>query len=122
MFNFLGKLLDRNEKEISRYRKIVDVINSHEAAAKKLKAGDLPAARLPDGQGRQDFAKKTAEFKERLSRGQTLDDLLPETFALVREAAHRTIGQRHFDVQMMAAITLHTGKVAEQKTGEGKTP
>ena len=121
MFNFLGKLLDSNEKEISRYRKIVDVINSHEAAAKKLKAGDLPAARLPDGQGRQDFAKKTAEFKERLSRGQTLDDLLPETFALVREAAHRTIGQRHFDVQMMAAITLHTGKVAEQKTGEGKT-
>ena len=61
MFNFLGKLLDSNEKEISRYRKIVDVINSHEAAAKKLKAGDLPAARPPDGQGRQGFSQQNTE-------------------------------------------------------------
>jgi len=107
MFNFLGKLLDSNEKEISRLAKIVDLINSHELAMAKLKPTD--------------FVKKTAEFKERLSHGQTLDDILPEAFALVREASKRTIGQRHFDVQMMAAITLHNGKVAEQKTGEGKT-
>lgn len=107
MFNFLGKLLDSNEKEISRMTKIVDVITSHEPEMQKLKE--------------QNFVKKTAEFKERLVKGQTLDAILPEAFALVREAAHRTIGQRHFDVQMIAAITLHNGKVAEQKTGEGKT-
>ncbi len=107
MFHFLGKLLDSNEKEVSRYRKIVAIINSHESEMKKLKESG--------------FAKKTAEFKERLASGQTLDDILPEAFALVREAAHRAIGQRHFDVQIMAAIALHNGKVAEQKTGEGKT-
>lgn len=107
MFNFLGKLLDSNEKEISRLAKTVEVINSHEPEMRKLKESG--------------FAKKSAEFKERLASGQTLDDILPEAFALVREAASRTIGQRHFDVQMMAAITLHNGKVAEQKTGEGKT-
>jgi len=66
------------------------------------------------------LAKKTQEFKDRLEKGESLDDILPETFALVREAAKRTIKQRHFDVQMMAAITLHQGKIAEQKTGEGK--
>ncbi len=107
MLKFLGKLLDSNEKEITRYRKIVEVVSSHEPEMKKLKDAG--------------FVKKTAEFKERLATGQTLDDLLPEAFALVREAAHRAIGQRHFDVQMIAALTLHNGKVAEQKTGEGKT-
>jgi preprotein translocase subunit SecA len=107
MFNFIGKLLDSNEKEISRLAKLVDVINSREGEMQKLKESG--------------FVKKTAEFKERLAKGATIDDILPEAFALVREAARRTIGQRHFDVQMMAAITLHNGKVAEQKTGEGKT-
>ena len=107
MFNFIGKLLDSNEKEIAKLAKTAEAINAHEPEMQKLKTAD--------------FVRKTAEFKERLASGQSLDDILPEAFALVREAAKRTIGQRHFDVQMMAAITLHNGKVAEQKTGEGKT-
>jgi preprotein translocase subunit SecA len=107
MFKFLGKLLDSNEKEISRLHTIVNEINAQEPEVKKLKDAD--------------FAKKTAEFKERLAGGATLDEILPAAFALVREAALRTIGERHYDVQMIAAITLHSGKVAEQKTGEGKT-
>lgn len=107
MFNFLAKLLDNNEKEITRVRTIVERINAAESDIRKLKDSD--------------FVKKTAEFKQRLQSGQTLDDVLPEAFALVREAAHRTIGERHFDVQLVAAVVLHQGKVAEQKTGEGKT-
>src|SRR4029079_17486064 len=64
---------------------------------------------------------KTAEFKQRLEDGAELDDLIPEAFATVREAAKRTLGQRHFDVQMMGGIVLHRGMIAEMKTGEGKT-
>jgi len=63
---------------------------------------------------------KTAEFKDLLSKGKTLDDILPEAFATVREAARRNLGQRHFDVQLMGGIVLHQGKIAEMKTGEGK--
>lgn len=107
MFKFLGKLLDSNEKEIGKLRPIVDSINNLDNETKKFKDAD--------------FAKKTAEFKERLSSGQTLDDLLPEAYALIREGAVRTIGLRPFDVQMIAAIALHKGKISEQKTGEGKT-
>jgi preprotein translocase subunit SecA len=107
MFNFIGKLLDSNEKEISRLRKIVTDINSRESEMQGLKETG--------------FAKKTAEFKSRLASGQLLDDLTVEAFALVREAAHRSIGQRHYDVQLIAGLALHFGKVAEQKTGEGKT-
>lgn len=107
MFNFLSKLLDSNEKEVAGLKIIVEAVNAKEAEVKKLKNSD--------------FAKKTAEFKERLAGGETLDDILPEAYALVREAAFRTIGQRHFDVQLVAAIALHQGKIAEQKTGEGKT-
>ncbi|MEK7532959.1 MAG: preprotein translocase subunit SecA, partial [Patescibacteria group bacterium] len=107
MFKFLGKLLDSNEKEVNRLRSLVEQINALEPEAKKI---------TDTG-----FAKKTAEFKERLKGGQTLDDILPESYALVREAASRAIGERHYDVQLMAAIVLHQGKVAEQKTGEGKT-
>ncbi len=107
MFKFLGKWLDSNEKEINRFRKIVEQINAQESAIKKLKDAG--------------FVKKTAEFKERIIGGQTLDAVLPEAFALVREAAFRSIGQRHYDVQLIAALTLHFGNVAEQKTGEGKT-
>ncbi len=107
MFNFLGKLLDSNEKEVSRLRPLVLAVNAKESEIKKLKDAD--------------FVKKTAEFKERLAGGATLDDILPEAYALVREAAFRSIGQRHFDVQLIAAIVLHQGKIAEQKTGEGKT-
>lgn len=74
-------------------------------------------AKLPD----EKLKEKTADFKKRLSQGAVLDDLLPEAFALVREAAGRAIGERHFDVQLISAIVLHHGKIAEQKTGEGKT-
>lgn len=107
MFKFLSKLLDSNEKEITRLKVIVDSISAAEKTISTLSTSDFP--------------KKTAELKERLSHGQTLDDILPEAFALVREAASRTIGERHYDVQLMAAVALHQGKVAEQKTGEGKT-
>lgn len=107
MFKFLGKWLDSNEKEIAKYRKIVLAINALESDMQTLKDSG--------------FKKKTAEFKERIHNGQVLDDVLPEAFALVREAAFRSIGQRHYDVQLIAALTLHNGNVAEQKTGEGKT-
>lgn len=107
MFRFLGKLLDNNEKAIKRLQMTVESVNSFGEKAKKLKITD--------------FIKKTAEFKERLTHGATLDDLLPEAFALVREAADRSLGLRHFDVQLISAAALHSGKIAEQKTGEGKT-
>ncbi len=107
MFKFLSNLLDSNAKEIKTLQTIVDKVNLLEPEFKRLK---------DDG-----IAKKTAEFKKRLSSGETLDDLMPEAFALVREAAGRTIGERHYNVQLMAAAALHQGKVAEQKTGEGKT-
>jgi preprotein translocase subunit SecA len=97
----------KNEREIKKLQPIVDKINSFEPHMKKLTDNALKA--------------KTGEFKERLAKGETLDDLLPEAFAVVREAARRTIGQRHFDVQLMGGIVLHQGKIAEMKTGEGKT-
>ncbi len=107
MLSIFSKLLDSNEKEIKRLRGIVAKITAHEESMKQLK--DV------------DFKKKTAEYKERLHNGQSINDLLPEAYALVREAAHRTIGERHYDVQLMAAIVLHEGKIPEMKTGEGKT-
>jgi preprotein translocase subunit SecA len=107
MFNFIGKFFDSNEKEINKLKPVVLEINSFEEKFKKLKDKDFPL--------------KTKEFKERIAQGESLDLLLPEAFALVREASKRSIGQRHYDVQMMAGITLATGKIAEQKTGEGKT-
>jgi len=106
-FEFLSKLFDSNAKELERLGPVVDSINKLESSFKKIK--------------KKDFAAKTDEFKLRLSRGETLDDLLPETFALVREAAERTISLRHYDVQLIAGIAFHHGTVAEQKTGEGKT-
>jgi len=107
MFKFFGKLLDFNEKEIKKMAPMVEKINSLEPEIKKLKDDEFPA--------------KTASFKERLATGETIDDLLPEAFALAREAIWRVVGERAFDVQLMAAIALHQGKIAEQKTGEGKT-
>jgi len=107
MFGIIGKFFDSNEKEINKLKPIVLEINSFEEKFKKLKD--------------KDFSKKTEEFKERISSGESLDLLLPEAFALVREASKRSIGQRHYDVQLMAGITLANGKIAEQKTGEGKT-
>lgn len=106
-FSFLSKLFDSNEKELQKLQPIIEEINSFEKSMHALKDSD--------------FAKKTQEFKERVAHGESLDLLLPEAFALVREAAKRTIGQRHYDVQLMASIVLSQGKIAEQKTGEGKT-
>jgi preprotein translocase, SecA subunit len=98
---------DANEREIKRCLRVVERINALEP----------DFARLSDEQLRG----KTDEFKERLSRGETLDDLLPEAFAAVREASKRTLGMRHFDVQLIGGMVLHEGKISEMKTGEGKT-
>lgn len=107
MLNIFGKLFDANKRELTRIAPIVEKINSIEEATSNLTA--------------KDFAKKTLELKERLAHGETLDEILPVAYALVREAAKRTIGERHFDVQLVASVVLHRGQVAEQKTGEGKT-
>ncbi|MBI2018469.1 preprotein translocase subunit SecA [Candidatus Daviesbacteria bacterium] len=107
MLGFFGKLLDSNEREINKFKPLVQTINLLEKKFSKLTDKQLKG--------------KFAEFKLRYERGNSLGELLPEVFALVREAAKRTVKQRHFDVQMMAAITLHQGRIAEQKTGEGKT-
>lgn len=107
MMHFLNRFFDSNDKEIKKLQTIVTQINSLEPAMSKLKD--------------KDFAKKTADFKDRLSSNESLDAIMPEVFALVREAAKRTVGLRHFDVQLMASIALAWGKIAEQKTGEGKT-
>ena len=96
-----------NERKIKQLRPIVEKINSFEPAINALMDEDLAA--------------KTNEFRERLSQGESLDDLLPEAFAVVREVSKRTTGQRHYDVQLMGGIVLHQGKIAEMKTGEGKT-
>jgi preprotein translocase subunit SecA len=97
----------QNERELKSIRPIVDKINKLEPSIKTLNDAQL--------------AGKTTEFKERLSKGETLDQILPEAFAVVREAAWRVIGQRHYDVQMIGGITLHRGRIAEMRTGEGKT-
>ncbi len=97
----------KNDRELKRMGKIVAQINSFEDGLQKLDDAQLAA--------------KTAEFKARLEHGATLDELLPEAFAVVREASRRTMGMRHFDVQMIGGITLHEGRIAEMRTGEGKT-
>jgi len=107
MPSWLGKLFDSNEKEINRLKPLVKLISDLEPQFQGLSDDDLKA--------------KTAQFKQRLSEGETLDDILPEAFAAVREASRRTIGLRHFDVQLMGGMVLHQGKIAEMKTGEGKT-
>ncbi len=105
---FLTKLFgSRNDRLIKTYRKTVARINALEAQFEKLDDAQL--------QG------KTAEFKQRLAQGETLDALLPEAFATVREASKRVMKMRHFDVQLMGGIALHSGKIAEMRTGEGKT-
>jgi len=92
---------------VKRYQDLVLKINSLEPGMKKLRD--------------EDFPQKTLSFKERIKKGEKIEDILVEAFALVREAAHRTLGQRHFDVQLMGGIALFEGKVVEMKTGEGKT-
>ncbi|MFQ6000850.1 MAG: preprotein translocase subunit SecA [Anaerolineae bacterium] len=106
--NILTRVVgDPNERELKRLEPIVDEINALESKFERLTDEEL-----------QD---KTTEFKGRLYAGETMDELLPEAFAAVREASKRTIGLRHFDVQLMGGVVLHQGKVAEMKTGEGKT-
>jgi preprotein translocase subunit SecA len=106
--NVLKKVVgDPVERALAKYRETVDIINAHEPAMKKLSDAGLRA--------------KTDEFKQRIADGAKLDDILPEVFAVVREASVRTIGLRHFDVQMIGGIVLHEGRIAEMKTGEGKT-
>lgn len=107
MLNFITKLFDSNDKEITKLLPIVAEINSFEKKLEKLKDADFP--------------KRTQELKQRIAKGESLYLVLPEAFALVREAAKRTLKMRHYDVQMIAATVLAQGKVAEQKTGEGKT-
>lgn len=97
----------KNERELKRMRKIVDKINALEPTISALNDADLSA--------------KTEEFKQRYNKGENLDKLLPEAFAVCREAAKRIMGMRHYDVQLIGGITLHEGKVAEMRTGEGKT-
>ena len=108
MLKFLKSLLgDDNEKEIKRMMKYVEQINALEAEMHKLSDVSL--------------AGKTNEFKRRLEKGETEDDILPEAFAVVREASQRVLGMRHFDVQLLGGVTLHEGNIAEMRTGEGKT-
>jgi len=108
MFKFLRGLLGGDDaREIKNLMRIVEEINNLEPRFESLNTDALAA--------------KTGEFKERLARGETLDGLLPEAYALVREAAKRALGQRHYDVQVLGGIVLHQGRIAEMKTGEGKT-
>ena len=106
--SFLNKIFKSySEKEVKRVMPLVEQINSLEESISKLSDEEL--------------RNKTNEFKERLANGETLDDLLPEAFAVVREASKRVLGLRHFDVQLIGGIILHQGRIAEMKTGEGKT-
>ncbi|AIF53627.1 preprotein translocase subunit SecA [Pelosinus sp. UFO1] len=108
MLKFLRNLFgDDNEKEIKRMMKYVEQVNTVEPTMHKLSDSSLSA--------------KTVEFRRRLEKGETLDDILPEAFAVVREASRRVLGMRHFDVQILGGVTLHEGNIAEMRTGEGKT-
>ena len=108
LLSFLQRLLGNNTaKEIKKMRAIADHINEIEPNYVKLSDANLVA--------------KTDEFKRRLQKGETLDDILPEAFAVVREASKRVLGMRHFDVQLIGGICLHRGNIAEMRTGEGKT-
>lgn len=108
MFNIFKKFLDYNQKELNHLQNIVEEINQLEDRTRHLIESE--------------FKNETEKLKKSVKKGEkTLDEVLPWAYALVREAARRTLGERHYDVQLMAAIALHQGKVAEQKTGEGKT-
>ncbi|NTV28351.1 MAG: preprotein translocase subunit SecA, partial [Methanothrix sp.] len=94
-----------------------DFIKGTKEKVAKINALEEQISKLQDS----DFPKKTQEFKDRIKKGESLDDILPEAFALVREAQKRTLGLRLYDVQLIGGMTLHSGKIAEMKTGEGKT-
>ncbi|MFS1524895.1 preprotein translocase subunit SecA [Microbulbifer sp. 2304DJ12-6] len=108
----IGKLIksvfgSKNDRELKRMRRVVDKVNALEEGFQKLDDAGLRG--------------KTAQFQQRLADGESLDQLLPEAFAAVREASRRTLGMRHFDVQLIGGMTLHEGRIAEMRTGEGKT-
>ncbi|MDC0855515.1 preprotein translocase subunit SecA [Candidatus Pelagibacter sp.] len=106
--NFISKFIKTaNQKELDRLQKIVDLVNEKENITKNLKDSDFP--------------KKTEELKNKINQGVKSEEILPEAFALVREASNRVRGERHYDVQIIGGIVLHEGKIAEMKTGEGKT-
>jgi len=106
--NIIGKFVkSSNQRELERIKTIVEKVNGFEPKVKKITDSDFPI--------------KTKEFKSKINSGTKLDDLMPEAFAYVREAARRTLGERHYDVQLMGGVILHQGKIAEMKTGEGKT-
>ena len=106
--SFISKFIkSSNQRELDRLSKMVSKINSFEEKFINLKDSDFP--------------NKTLEFKKKIKQGKTLDEILPEAFALVREASKRTRNERHFDVQLIGGIVLHEGKISEMKTGEGKT-
>ena len=106
--SFLEKLFGSNEREVNKFRPLIEKINACEPALLSLSDNELKG--------------KAAIFKQRLTDGnETLDDVLPEAYAVVREVAKRVIGERHYDVQLLGGIVLHRGKIAEMKTGEGKT-
>ena len=108
MASILDRIMRAGEGKILRdLSKIVDQVNAFESSISPLSDDQLRA--------------KTAEFKKRYAEGATLDQLMPEAFAVVREAAKRTLGQRHYDVQIMGGAALHSGNIAEMRTGEGKT-
>ncbi len=108
MLGFLKRFLgDNNDKEIARYREVVEKINGLENEMANLTDDKLTGY--------------TNKFKERLANGETLDDILPEAFAVTREASRRVLGMRHFDVQLIGGMCLHEGRIAEMRTGEGKT-
>src|SRR3972149_2055534 len=97
----------KNERELKRIQPLVDKINQIESKVSPLSDESLRA--------------KTSEFKGRIERGESIDEILPEAFAVVRETAKRTLGERHYDVQLIGGIVLHGGKISEMATGEGKT-
>src|SRR5262245_21855597 len=106
--SFVTKILgDPNEKELKRIRPLVERINGLEDTLRALADEALRAT--------------TSDLKQEVENGASLDDILPEAFALVREASRRAIGMRHFDVQLIGGVVLHQGKIAEMRTGEGKT-
>ncbi len=107
MLEFLSRLFDSNARQLESFAPVVSEVNALEESIKKLKDKELPG--------------KTAQFKKSLQNGESLDDILPEALATIREAIRRTTGERAYDVQLLAALSLYHGRIAEQKTGEGKT-
>ncbi len=106
--NLIEKIFGtHSQRELKRIQPILDQIKSYDEAMQKLSDEELRG--------------KTAEFKERLTKGETLDDILPEAYAVCREAGWRVLKMKHFDVQLIGGIILHHGRIAEMRTGEGKT-